>query len=123
MITCGVWKERSKLLVVVLDDAGRASRPIRMGTAIPAAEGLVAHLDDDTEIVIAEPLLGLPIARFAAASGRLWIAPSALIEPIRLAASLSARGSAAMLARLPRIAAVRPLLHRRATDPRQLTLL
>jgi hypothetical protein len=122
VITCGVWQERSKLLAVVLDDAGRASKPIRMGTSIPAAEGLVAHLDD-TEIVIPERLLALPIARSAAASGRLWVAPNSLIEPIRLAASLSARGSAAMLARLPRIAAVRPLLHRRATDPRQLTLL
>lgn len=122
MITCGVWRDGSRLLAVVLDDAGRTSKPIRMGTSFPAAEGLVAHLDE-TDIVIGEQLLSLPIARSAAATGRLWIAPTALVEPIRLAASLSARGSAAMLARLPRIPAVRPLLHRRVTDPKQLTLL
>lgn len=122
MITCGIWRDRSKLVAVVLDDAGRASKPIRMGTSIPAAEGLVAHLDE-TEIVLAEALLALPIARSAAIEGRLWIAPNALVEPIRLASALSPRGAAAMLARLPRIPSVRLLLHRRATDPKQLTLL
>ena len=123
MISCGIWQSGHKLVAVVLGDAGRARKPIWVPCNERAAEALVAHLVEDAgaEIVLPASLLTEPIGR--ACSTGLWIVPCGLVEPIQKAAALSARATAAMLARLPRIPALRRQLRRHATDPRQLSLL
>lgn len=124
MISCGIWLSGEKLLAVVMDDAGRARKPVSVAATASAAEALVVHLVEDVgaEIVLPASLLTEPIGR-ACTNGQLWIVPCGLVEPIRQAAALSPRASAAMLARLPRIAVLRRQLRRHAIDPRQLSLL
>lgn len=124
MISCGIWRSGDKLVAVVVDDAGRTRKPISVACTARAAEALVAHLVEDAgaEIVLPASLLAEPIGR-ACVNGQLWIVPCGLAEPIQQAAALSARASAAMLARLPRVAALRRQLRRHAIDPRQLSLL
>ena len=103
----------------MLDDAGRARKPI----CVPAraAVELLDHLSDlGADIVLVEKLR-VDVGRDVRT--RIWIAPLVLVDPIRRAAALSDRASAAMLARLPRIPALRSQLHRHAIDMKQLTLL
>ncbi len=123
MRSCGIWREREKLVAVLVSDAGRVSQPMRVPRSETAA--LASHLVvvEDAEIVIPDSLLRDSIGRAAAATGRLWIAPTPLVESIRAAGALSARGTAAMLARLPRVATLRTQLHKYGSDPRQLRLL
>lgn len=123
MTSCGIWREGSRLVAVLVSDAGRAARPMHVPPS--DSEALAWHLDaiEDAEIVIPASLVREPIGRASAATGRLWIAPMAMVESIRSASALSARSTAAMLARLPRVAALRAQLHRHGTDPRQLRLL
>ncbi len=125
MISCGIWRSGKRLVAVVLDDADRARKPITLPRTDAAANALVAHLTEDlgAEIVLVDTLLAEPIGRAAAEGRRLWIAPRVLVEPIRQAAALSPRATAAMLARLPRIASLRTQLRRHTLDARQLTLL
>lgn len=124
MISCGIWPDGKKLVVVVLDDAGRARKPILVSRTERAAEALVIYLAEDlaAEIVLVDTCLKR-IGRAFVRSERVWVAPAAVVEPIRYAAALSPRAAAAMLARLPRIPALRSQLRRPACDPRQLTLL
>lgn len=126
MITAGIWPSSpSRLVTVVLDDAGRARKPILVPRTADAAEGLIDYLAGDVraDLVLADLLIVEPIGRAAARTERLWVAPRSLVETIRQAAALSPRGAAAMLARLPHLPALRRELRRYATDPRQLTLL
>ena len=125
MISCGIWPDGKKLVAVVLDDAGRAGKPILVPRTERAAESLAIYLTEDlaAEIVIVDACLKERIGRALVHSGRVWVAPAAVVEPIRHAAALSARTTAAMLARLPRIPVLRSQLRRPASDPRQLTLL
>jgi len=126
VITCGVWSSTERRLVaVILDDAARARKPIFVPRSTAAADGLVEYLagEIEAEIVLPESLLGEPIGRAAARSGRLWLAPRGLVDAVRQAAALSPRASAAMLARLPRIRSLRRELRHHNRDPRQLVLL
>ena len=123
MITAGIWPDRKRLVVVILDDAERARRPI-LARRDAAAESLVNYLVSEmAEIVLVESLLTEPIGRAAAHAGTFWIASLELIAPIREAAKLSPRTTATMLARLPRRTMLRRQLRRHRVDPRQLTLL
>jgi hypothetical protein len=125
MISCGIWPDRRKLVAVILDDAGRARRPILVARTARAVEALATYLLEDigAEIVLVDACLKEPLGRANFGNERVWVAPGVLVEPIRHAAALSARATAAMLARLPRIPALRTQLRRPACDPRQLTLL
>lgn len=120
MTSCGIWRAGRVLVVVVISPAGRASRPMRV--PIAQAEALAEHLER-IEIVLPQSLVREPIGRAAAATGRMWVAPTSLIDVIRTAAALSPRATAAMLGRLPRSPSLRAQLHRYGTDPRQLRLL
>jgi hypothetical protein len=125
MISCGIWPDGKKLVAVVLDDAGRARKPILVSRTERAAEALAIYLDEDlaADIVLVDACLKEPIGRAFVRSERVWVAPAAVVEPIRRAAALAPRAAAAMLARLPRIPMLRSQLRRPARDPRQLTLL
>lgn len=126
MITCGIWPTtRNRLVAVVITDAGLKRAPILTARTMAAATALIEYLvsEVNADIILAELLLGEPIGRAAIRSGRLWIAPRALVEPMRQAAALQATTTAAMLARLPRVPALRRELRRHTIDPRQLTLL
>lgn len=126
MISCGIWPSTPRRLVaVILDDAGRARKPIVSARTAAAAEPLVDYLVEEVraDIVLAGDLLVEPIGHSAARSGRLWIAPRGLVETIRQAAALSPRAAAAMLARLPRLPVLRREIRHHCPDLRQLTLL
>jgi hypothetical protein len=126
MISCGIMPTSKRLVAVVLDDAGRARKPIHAASSKAAAEALVEYLVEEihAEIVLVEILATEPIGLASAATGRLWIAPTNLVETVRRAAALSPRRTAAMLARLPRDPALRSQLRRKAApDPKQLALL
>lgn len=125
MITCGIWPTtRHRLVAVVITDAGLTRKPILAARRPDAAKALIEYVVSlDAEVVLAEPLLGEAVGRAAIGSGRLWVAPRGLVEAIRQAAALKAATTAAMLARLPRVPALRRALHRHTIDPRQLTLL
>lgn len=126
MRTAGIWPTRTTLVAVVVDDAGRARPPIvvRRHDALP---DLVAHLleEIDSDVVVLDlSVRKLSSKRSALLTGaRVWVAPQRTIDPIREACALRPRAIAAMLARLPRVTAMRSLLHRHVADPRQLTLL
>lgn len=127
MRTAGIWPTRTTLVAVVVDDAGRARPPIvvRQHDALP---DLVAHLleeiDSDVVVVLDLSVRKLSSKRSALLTDvRVWVAPQRTIDPIREACALRPRAIAAMLARLPRVTALRSLLHRHVIDPRQLTLL
>lgn len=126
MISCGIWPSSRRLIAVIVSDAGRCRAPISIALSDEAAHALIEYLttEIDADIVLTDRFLAKPIGQAAAAGrGRLWIAPTSLVESIRSAAALNARATAAMLARLPRVPTMRPLLRRRLTDPKQLTLL
>lgn len=124
MITAGIWPDGKRLVVVILDDAERPKKPMLVGRTADAAEPLVDYLAESrAEIVLADTLLVEPIGSAAARSGPIWIAPRFLVDTVRQAAALSPRAVATMLARLPRLPAMRRELRRNSADPRQLTLL
>jgi hypothetical protein len=68
------------------------------------------------QLVIPDTLLAAPFLNQASYTPVVvWIAPSALLEAIRLAAGLTTRApkqTAALLARWPTVAALRPFLRR-----------
>jgi hypothetical protein len=87
---------------------------------------LAAH---NAHLVIPDTLLAQPCLNQASQTPvAVWVAPSALLEAIRLAAGLTTRApkqTAALLARWPSAPALRPFLRRLDASPRphQLALL
>lgn len=132
MAACGLWPVGHRILAVVVDDDGHVSAPL---IALDDDErwALLSKLDAehglDCELVFPDSLLMQDvICRFALERRHIALAaPSALVDAIRRVAAL-ARGprTAAMLARLALVPALRQHLRRVQQPPsdcRQLTLL
>lgn len=134
MSPCGLWPARRVLVAVVVDDDGRAAPPLRVERSDPARWALLEYLDavhgTDCGLVVPEGLPAIdPVGRLAQEHGLLvWSAPQRLLDAIRAVAGLATgppRRTAAMLARLPLVPALRDQLRRLgpANDRRQLPLL
>ena len=133
MAIVGVWATPRRLVAVFVDDHGKASPPILIERTDDARWGLLVRLEAeyglDWELAISHDLLtGDALAGLAARRGIvIWVAPRSLVEAIRHAAGIvtgPTRRLAAMIARLPLCAGLRPHLRRVApeTDRRQLSL-
>ncbi len=132
MAACGLWPVDHRILAVVVDDDGHVSTPL---IALDADDrwALLSKLDAehglDCELVFPDFLLRQDvICRFALERRHIVLAaPSALVDSIRRVAALArAPRTAAMLARLTLVPALRQHLRRVQQPPcdwRQLTLL
>jgi hypothetical protein len=104
MRVAGLWPARSKLLAVIVDERGRQPAPISAVRTTEAAAALIAWLDTTVDALVVSdrdrPLIEL--ARAAAATLPLALAPHELLEAIRAAAGFThrpQRHTAAFLAR------------------------
>jgi hypothetical protein len=134
MAACGIWRSRSRLVAVVVDDDGRAAPTILVAMDDEERWALLQYVDAvhglDCALVLTDDLFKTDdgICRFALERGRdLWAAPRGLVEAVRLAAGLAtAPRVAAMIARLAIVPGFRSHLRRidrGAYDCRQLLLL
>jgi hypothetical protein len=134
MAACGIWRIRSRLVAVVVDDDGKAAATLHAEANDQESWALLENVDGihglDCAVVVADDLLKTDeaICRFALVRGHdLWAAPRPLIEAIRLAAGLATSARvAAMLARLAILPGFRGHLRRvdrNSQDSRQLPLL
>lgn len=127
-MTAGLWLSRCRLVAVLAD--GATPRPIRAALTDDARWGLVEYLAHcDCALVASEALARTdPLPGHAARRGlTVWLIDDALLDALlRAAAIRSPARAAALLARLPALAALRPFL-RPLTSPvpegRQLQLL
>jgi len=129
----GIWAHPADrtLTVVLVRPDGTRPPPLRVARTDAARAGLVHYLlavGRELHVAVAgavaqqdrlaEHLRAQPL--------RAWLVPDALLDALAAAAGLgphAARSRAAILARLPTIAAFRPLLRPLPPpDPRQLTL-
>jgi hypothetical protein len=115
---------------VLIDPATQRQLPISLANTAQARGALLAWLAErSAQLVIPDTLLGQPFLNQASHTPVVvWIAPSALLEAIRLAAGLTTRPlkhTAALLARWPSAPALRPFLRRLNASPHpdQLSLL
>lgn len=132
MAACGLWTVAHRVVAVAVDDDGRVAAPLVALDDDDRWE-LLGRLDAehglDCELVVPEPMLRHDvICRFALERRHVtWAAPCVLIDAIRRAAALDrAPRTAAMIARLALVPALRQHLRRVelvAADWRQLTLL
>ena len=132
MAACGLWPSGPRVVAVAVDDDGRAAAPLVAVDDDDRWE-LLGKLDAehglDCELVFPESMLRRDIiCRFALERRHIaWAAPSVLVEAIRRAAALDrAPRTAAMIARLALIPALRQHLRRVEQldcDWRQLSLL
>ena len=132
MATCGLWLSGQRVVAVVVDDYGRASAPLVADTDDERWE-LLGRVDAehglDCELVFPETMLRVDrICRFALERRHIsWVAPPVLVEAIRRVAALDrATRTAAMIARLALVPALRQHLRRVehvCCDWRQLSLL
>ncbi|WP_373043970.1 hypothetical protein [Vulgatibacter sp.] len=129
--TCGLWMGPRALVAAVVGSDGRV-HTVKVPRTDDAREGLVAWLvaGGVADMILPDTLLREDsIGRVAIASGlTVWTVSRALVEPLRLAAGISAGRSsaiAALLARMQRIPSYRAQLRRMVPpDPgRQLRLL
>ena len=127
---CGLWPGPRRATAVLFDTLTQHQRALTLANTALAHTTLLDWLvEQNAHLVIPDTLLAasclnqasqIPIA--------VWIAPSPLLEAIRLAAGLTTRPpkqTAALLARWPTAPALRPFL-RRVIAPRipdQLSLL
>lgn len=127
--TCGVWLGRRGrgLVAVVVDEDGRAQPPLSFDRDRDAAWELLAWLDNtvglDWDLVLPDWLARQStLASFALERGNsVWLVPPAILDAVRVVASLATgppARTAAALARLPLAHALRPCL-RRLTPPEQ----
>ena len=132
MAACGFWTVGHRVVAVVVGDDGRVAAPLIALDDDDRWE-LLGQLDAehglDCELVFPEPMLRHDaICRFALERRHVtWAAPCVLVDAIRRAAAIDrAVRSAAMIARLALVAALRQHLRRVEhvdCDWRQLTLL
>ena len=132
MTTCGLWPSGPRVLAVAVDCDGNAATPLVAVTDDERWE-LLGRLDaqygPDCQLVFPETMLRHDtICRFAIERGHLVLAaPIALVDAIRWAAPLRRdSGTAAMIARLALVPALRQRLRRVERvdrDWRQLSLL
>lgn len=127
-MNAGLWLSRRRLVAVLAD--GAAPRPVRAALTDDARWGLLEYLArGDCALVASEALdRADPFPGQAARRGlTVWLIDDALLDALlRAAAIRSPARAAALLARLPALAALRPFL-RPLTSPvpesRQLPLL
>jgi hypothetical protein len=115
---------------VLIDPVTQRQLPLSLANTEQARGALLAWLAErSAHLVIPDTLRRAPFLHQAHQTPVVvWIAPSALLEAIRLAAGLTTRPlkqTAALLARWPSTPALRPFLRRLNTAPNtdQLSLL
>jgi hypothetical protein len=133
MVACGIWRARSRLVAVFVDDDGRATPAILSTIDDDERWALLEQVDAvhglDCALIFSDALLKTDaICRFALDRGHhVWVAPWALIDAIRHVARLRTDArTAAMIARLALVPGLRSHLRRidrAASDCRQLPLL
>jgi hypothetical protein len=133
MIAAGIWAHPAdrRLTVVLVRADGSRPPPLRVARTDAARAGLVHYLlavGRDVHVAVADS-----VAEQDSIAGHLrgttltgWLVPDSLLDAVASAAGRgpgATRSRAAILARLPTVAAFRPMLRRiPAPDPRQLTL-
>ena len=127
---CGLWAGPRRSAAVLIDPVTQRQLPVSLANTEQARGALLAWLAErSAQLVIPDTLLGQPFLNQASHTPVVvWIAPSALLEAIRLATGLTHRPpkqTAALLARWPTAPALRPFLRRLAVSrsPDQLALL
>lgn len=134
MAACGIWRSRSRLVAVVVDDDGRAAPTVLVAVDDEQRWAMLQYVDAvhglDCALVLTDDLLKADddLCRFALERNQvLWAAPRPLVEAVRLAAGLvTAARVAAMIARLAIVPGFRSHLRRidrGVYDCRQLSLL
>jgi len=115
---------------VLIDPVTQRQLPLSLANTEQARDALLAWLAErSAHLVIPDTLLGQPfLNQVSHTPVVVWIAPSPLLEAIRLAAGLTTRPlkqTAALLARWPAAPALRPFLRRVIASriPDQLSLL
>jgi len=130
---CGLWPGPRRATAVLFDPAGKLRPPLSLANTEPARTALLAWLAEQPAALVipdnrlAQPFLN-PLSRAGPTPLAVWLAPSDLLEAIRLATGLTTRApkhTAALLARWPTCHALRPFLRRfcAARHPDQLPLL
>jgi len=127
---CGLWSGPRRSAAVLIDPVTQRQLPLSLANTEQARGALLAWLAErSAHLVIPDTLLGQPfLNQVSDTPVVVWIAPSPLLEAIRLAAGLTPRPikqTAALLARWPTAPALRPFLRRLAVSPQphQLSLL
>jgi hypothetical protein len=127
---CGLWSGPRRATAVLFDTLTQHQHSLSLANTALAYTTLLDWLaHQNAHLVIPDTLLAAPCLNQASQIPiAVWIAPSPLLEAIRLAAGLTTRPprqTAALLARWPTAPALRPFLRRlaaaRPTD--QLSLL
>jgi hypothetical protein len=126
---CGLWAGPRRSAAVLIDPLTQRQLPFSLGNTEQARCALLAWLAGRcAHVVIPDTLLREPFLNQASHTPVVvWIAPSALLEAIRLATGLTTRApqqTAALLARWPTAPALRPFLRRLTASrpPDQLSL-
>lgn len=116
MTACGLWLARRRLVAVLVGPGGEARRAIRAALTDDARFGLLEYLAaNGCELVVTEALSRADLLPAQAARRGLvvWIVEDGFAGAIlRAAAIRDPARAAALLARLPRIAALRVQLRR-----------
>ena len=130
---CGLWPGSRRATAVLFNPEGKRLLPLSLANTEQARAALFAWLaEQPVPLVIPNTLLAQPflnhLSRAGYAPRAVWLAPSDLLEAIRLATGLTTRApkhTAALLARWPTSNALRPFLRRLTTSryPDQLPLL
>jgi len=127
---CGLWPGPRRATAVLFDTLTQHQRALSLANTALAHTTLLDWLaQHNAHLVIPDTLLAAPCLNQASQIPvAVWVAPSPLLEAIRLAAGLTTRPpkqTAALLARWPTAPALRPFLRQltvaRPTD--QLSLL
>jgi hypothetical protein len=119
---CGLWSGPRRSAAVLFDPLTQRQLTLSLANTAPAHTTLLDWLaEQSAHLVIPDTLLALPCLNQASQTPvAVWVAPSALLEAIRLAAGLTTRApkyTAALLARWPSAPALRPFLRRLAASP------
>jgi hypothetical protein len=114
---CGLWSGPGRSAAVLIDPVTQRQLPLSLANTEQARGALLAWLAErSAHLVIPDTLRAAPFLRQACHTPVVvWIAPSALLEAIRLATGLTNRApkqTAALLARWPSVPALRPFLRR-----------
>lgn len=122
---CGLWPGPRRATAVLFDPGDKLRPPLSLANTEPARSALLAWLAEQPAALVipdnrlAQPFLN-PLSRAAPSPLAVWLAPSDLLEAIRLATGLTTRApkhTAALLARWPTCHALRPFLRRLAASP------
>jgi len=114
---CGLYAGPRRSAAVLIDPVTQRQLPLSLPNTEQAFGALLAWLAERcAQLVIPDTLLAEPFLNHTSnIPVVVWIAPSALLEAIRLVTSLTNRSpkqTAALLARWPTVPALRPFLRR-----------